>query len=52
MNQLNNLVYQDNFINTQLFKKSGYERKYEKMFDKLLNIQNKKVMSQKFKNNY
>ena len=43
MNQLNTLVYQDNFINTQLFKNSGYERKYEKMFDKLLNIQNKKV---------
>jgi len=46
MNQINTLVYQDNFINTQLFKNSGYERKYEKMFDKLLNIQNKKVTPQ------
>ena len=37
MNQINTLVYQDSLINTQLFKNTGYERKYEKMFDKLLN---------------
>jgi len=46
INQINTLVYQDKLINTQLFKNTGYERKYEKMFDKLLNIQNKKVTPQ------
>jgi hypothetical protein len=43
INQINTLVYQDSLINSQLFKNTGYEKKYEKMFDKLLNIQNKKV---------
>jgi len=43
MNRLNTLVYQDNLINSHLFKNSGYEKKYEKTFDKLLNVQNKKV---------
>ena len=43
MNRLNTLVYQDNLINSHLFKNSGYETKYEKTFDKLVKIQNKKV---------
>ena len=43
INKLNTLVYQDSLINSQLFKNSGYERKYEKMFETLSELQNKKV---------
>jgi len=43
MNKINTLVYQDPLINKELFKTSGYESKYDKMFNKLSNIQNKKI---------
>jgi len=43
INKINTLVYQDPLINKELFKTSGYESKYDKMFDKLSKIQNKKI---------
>jgi len=43
INRLNTLVYQDSLINSQLFKNSGYESKYDKMFETLSKLQNKKV---------
>ena len=43
MNKINTLVYQDPLINKELFKTSGYESKYDKMFDELSKIQNKKI---------
>ena len=35
INSINTLTYQDAFINQNLFKNSGYETKYDKMFDTL-----------------
>ena len=43
INRLNTLVYQDPLINSQLFKNSGYETKYESIFNDLTKIQNKTV---------
>ena len=43
INKINTLVFQDPLINKELFKTSGYESKYDKMFDKLSKIQNKKI---------
>ncbi|MEK9693581.1 MAG: hypothetical protein VW235_11695, partial [Rhodospirillaceae bacterium] len=43
MNGLNTLVYQDPLINRELFKNSGYEAKYDRMFKDLSKIQNKKI---------
>jgi len=43
MNSINTLVYQDHKLNTQLHKITGFEGRYEKMFDTLKNLQNKKI---------
>ena len=43
MNSINTLVYQDHTLNTQLHKITGYEKRYEKMFDTLKKLQNKKI---------
>ena len=45
MNSINTLVYQDHTLNTQLHKLTGYEKRYEKMFDTLKKLQNKKITS-------
>ena len=43
INSINTLVYQDHTLNTQLHKLTGYEKRYEKMFDTLKKLQNKKI---------
>ena len=43
MNSINTLVYQDHTLNTQLHKLTGFEGRYEKMFDQLAKLQNKKI---------
>jgi hypothetical protein len=43
MNSINTLVYQDHTLNTQLHKITGFEGRYEKMFDQLSKLQNKKI---------
>ena len=51
MNSINTLFYQDHTLNTQLHKITGYEKRYEKMFDTPATSVNKKLLL-KFKNNY
>ena len=46
MNSINTLVYQDHTLNTQLHKLTGFEKRYEKMFDQLAKLQNKKITPQ------
>ena len=43
MNSINTLVYQDHTLNTRLHQVTGYEIRYEKMFDQLAKLQNKKI---------
>jgi len=43
MNSINTLVYQDHTLNTKLHKVTGFEGRYEKMFDQLAKLQNKKI---------
>lgn len=43
INKLNTLVYQDKFLNQDLFKVTGYEAKYVNMFKDLEKLRNKPV---------
>ena len=43
INKLNTLVYQDKFLNQDLFKLTGYEAKYVNMFKDLEKLRNKPV---------
>ena len=43
INSINTLVYQDHTLNTTLHKVTGFEGRYEKMFDELVKLQNKKI---------
>jgi len=43
INKLNTLVYQDKFLNQDLFKVTGYERNYVNMFKDLEKLRNKPV---------
>ena len=43
INSINTLVYQDHTLNTKLHKVTGFEGRYEKMFDQLAKLQNKKI---------
>ena len=43
INKLNTLVYQDKFLNQDLFKITGYETKYVNMFKDLEKLRNKPV---------
>ena len=52
INRLNTLVYQDPLINSQLFKNSGYETKYESIFNDALQKFKIKQLRRKFKNNF
>ena len=43
INKLNTLVYQDKFLNQDLFKVTGYEKRYVSMFKELEKLRNKPV---------
>ena len=43
INSINTLVYQDHTLNTRLHQATGYELRYEKLFDQLAKLQNKKI---------
>lgn len=50
INKLNTLVYQDKFLNQDLFKVTGYEKNYVSMFKDLEKLRNKPVTKETQKN--